>query len=92
MCHPIKVPFQVPNLPASKTIKEVHYTIVYQDDSLVEEISVEYNQVDMDDVKNIEGFNFNGSQDASYISMKKTLETLESSGYREVSDFSFVLE
>lgn len=73
-------------------VKGVHYTIVYQDDSLVEEISVDYNQVDMDDVKNIEGFNFNGSQDADYISMKKTLETLESSGYREVPDFSFVLE
>ena len=27
MSHPIKVPIQVPNLPASKTIEEIYYTI-----------------------------------------------------------------
>ena len=65
----------------------VVYALTYEEDRVLESIEVNYDEIDMEDVQNIEGFNYEGSKDATYISMKKTLSTLKSQGYKEFTDF-----
>ena len=66
-------------------IDGVTYELDFQDDRVVENISVDYTVASLSDLKDIQGFTMDDNDGkADFVSMEKTSETLEAQGYEEV--------
>jgi uncharacterized lipoprotein YehR (DUF1307 family) len=65
-------------------IEGLQEKIEYQKDTAVETLSVDYDKIDMEKAKGLPGMSLSGSEDAKKISLKKSVEMLEQSGYKKV--------
>lgn len=66
-----------------KNIDGVTHKLDYEDSKAIETLAIDYEVVNFDDIENLPGMNF--SEDPKNgISMKKSIELLESQGFTEV--------
>src|SRR5690625_1080561 len=64
-------------------LKGIDYSIDFQDEEFVEEITIDYTAVDYDQLEGIEGFEFEGDTDNG-ISLKETAKLIEAEGFKKV--------
>ncbi len=72
-----------PIIQEFQNIEGLTHTIEYEDSQAIETLAIDYEVVNFDDIKNLPGMNFNGDTDNG-VSMKKSLEILETQGFKEV--------
>ncbi len=61
----------------------VTHNIDYQDDELIETLTIDYETVDLNEVNKLSGASFEGDLDKG-VSLKKSIEVLEEQGYKVV--------
>lgn len=70
-----------------KDIKGLSYDVEYGDTEAKETVVVDYTKVDLKELADLQGVTFDSdADDADSVSLKKTVELLEKSGYTKVGD------
>lgn len=67
-----------------QNIEGITHSIKYDDTEAVESMAVDYQVVDFDQIQNLPGMNFDEGVKEKGVSMKKSADLLEESGYVEV--------
>ncbi|CEG21462.1 putative lipoprotein YehR precursor [Planococcus massiliensis] len=65
-------------------IEGITHQMEYEEDQAVETMEIDYETVDFDEIENLPGMSFSDDPKDNGVSMEKSLEILESQGFKEV--------
>lgn len=65
-------------------IEGITHQMEYEEDKAVETMEIDYETVDFDEIENLPGMSFSDDPKDNGVSMEKSLEILESQGFKEV--------
>ncbi|GKW45904.1 YehR family lipoprotein [Planococcus sp. NCCP-2050] len=65
-------------------IEGITHNMEYDEEKAVETLEIDYEAVDFDEIENLPGMSFSDDPKDNGVSMEKSLEILESQGFKEV--------